>query len=219
MSKRGSVPYFMRQKAARMQGERKVNDYRARNEQNRQQAAQVMTWCAAIALHDLYGVSITEFDSMSKDVMMQVASEYLRKQKYSGERKALADLEAQLGDVMSGYRLPTLAEARSERDLRLIDSQRHAGTLALAVCLVTLQRGWNYGSDKLREVLAEADGNYKQFLQWAVDGRGDDDAKTDGTGQYYAYAKLAEVVKQLTGDSDIAVEVKRGAKPVFVENL
>jgi len=219
MHKRGCVPGFIRQKALRQQGERAKNDYINRAEQNRQQASQVMTWCVTIALHDLYGVGARTFDRMAKDVMTRVADEYTRDRDVWGEWRAIENLKARLGGIMQGYALPSLTRARNEWDTQLIAGQKRAGTLALAICLVTLQEGWGYEPDRLAEVLAEADANYRQFLQWALDGRGDDDAKTDGTGQYYAYAKLAEVVRQLTDEGDIVVRVEENAKPVFVESF
>lgn len=221
----GPVPAFMTQKTQRMRNQRIVNDYKRRSNDNRQQAGGVMTYCTLIALHDLYGIGpkrLADFCGAAGKIQAEYAADLEK----LGQDEALRILNAKAGGAADDYVLPTLAKHASNgyklkeiRDIMLVNDQRFAGRYALTSCLAALRTRWGYGEKRLHDVRAEADKNYRQFLRWAVEGRGDDDAKNDGTGQAYAYEKLAAVVRQIMHDDNIKVEYAAGAKPVFVESF
>lgn len=222
---RGPVPMFMCNKAARQQNQRKQNGYLKRREANGQQTGNVMTCCTVIALADLYSLGPKRLTDFVADVDT-VNAKYKTIWKDANEETARKWLAKQVGNVTDGYRLPTLAKPttgtdswHTVRDTMLVNVQRSNGTYALETCLAALRQKWGYGEKRLRTVMATADANYRQFLQWAVDGRGDDDAPDDAVGQDYAYGKLSAKMQQILHSTDFVVDAAPGERAVFVEKL
>jgi len=221
----GPVPDFLRIKSMRQQNQRKQNGYLKRREANGRQTGSVMTCCTVIALADLYNLGPKRLTDFVADVG-KTNAQYKEIWKNAGEEAARQWLAKQVGGLTEGYVLPTLAKPATDthtwntlRDTMLINVQRSNGAYAMETCLAALRAKWGYGEKRLRAVMREADANYRQFLQWAVDGRGDDDAPDDATGQDYAYEKLTEKMRQILHDESFAVDAGPGERAVFVEKL
>lgn len=168
---------------------------------NRKTTDEVLRYCITIAAFD-----VLEFDKDALDrltaAMKNRADVYTTERAVLGQTRARQLLRERTEPMLDrSFVLPAGEYPRKQHEKDALAERRDAGDLTIRYFVEGLNE-MGYDRAQINAAVEEVRRNYKQFLEWAVD------------GEYTAHTMLGRKVAEITGGS-VEVTAEQGAGPIF----
>lgn len=208
MKRRHTTPRYFARNAA-IQAQRRFLRTRKteaeRLDDHREETGNVLIMCILAAIYDKYGVGEMRLRRVA-DCANEISAKYALEKQVRGEKQAKAALAAAVQQIMPPFLLPALSAPKTEREAVQLAARREAADTVMKIYVQAMHKALGFGADRVAVVVAETEGNFRQFGECTKD------------GEYYGYAVLARKIWQIIHDT-VEVDTSGATEPVFGKTL
>lgn len=208
MKRRHTTPRYFARNAA-IQAQRRFLRTRKteaeRLDDHREETGNVLIMCILAAIYDKYGVGEMRLRRVV-DCANEISAKYALEKQVRGEKQAKAALAAAVQQIMPPFLLPALSAPKTEREAVQLAARREAADTVMKIYVQAMHKALGFGADRVAVVVAETEGNFRQFGECTKD------------GEYYGYAVLARKIGQIIHDT-VEVDTSRATEPIFSKTL
>lgn len=208
MKRRHTTPRYFARNAA-IQAQRRFLRTRKteaeRLDDHREETGNVLIVCILAAIYDKYGVGEMRLRRVV-DCANEISAKYALEKQVRGEKQAKAALAAAVQQIMPPFLLPALSAPKTEQEAVQLAAQREAADTVMKIYVQAMHKALGFGADRVAVVVAETEGNFRQFGECTKD------------GEYYGYAVLARKIGQIIHDT-VEVDTSGATEPVFGKTL
>lgn len=208
MKRRHTTPRYFARNAA-IQAQRRFLRTRKteaeRLDDHREETGNVLIMCILAAIYDKYGVGEMRLRRVV-DCANEFSAKYALDKQVRGEEQAEAALTAAVQQIMPPFLLPALYAPKTEREAVQLAARREAADTVMKIYVQAMHKALGFGADRVAVVVAETEGNFRQFGECTKD------------GEYYGYAVLARKIWQIIHDT-VEVDTSGATEPVFGKTL
>lgn len=208
MKRRHTTPRYFARNAAIQAQRRFLRTRKTEAEQlddHREETGNVLIMCILAAIYDKYGVGEMRLRRVV-DCANEISAKYALEKQVRGEKQAKAALAAAVQQIMPPFLLPALSAPKTEREAVQLAARREAADTVMKIYVQAMHKALGFGADRVAVVVAETEGNFRQFGECTKD------------GEYYGYAVLARKIGQIIHDT-VEVETSGATEPVFGKTL
>ena len=208
MKRRHTTPRYFARNAA-IQAQRRFLRTRKteaeRLDDHREETGNVLIMCILAAIYDKYGVGEMRLRRVV-DCANEISAKYALENQVRGEKQAKAALAAAVQQIMPPFLLPALSAPKTEREAVQLAARREVADTVMKIYVQAMHKALGFGADRVAVVVAETEGNFRQFGECTKD------------GEYYGYAVLARKIGQIIHDT-VEVDTSGATEPVFGKTL
>lgn len=208
MKRRHTTPRYFARNAA-IQAQRRFLRTRKteaeRLDDHREETGNVLIMCILAAIYDKYGVGEMRLRRVV-DCANEISAKYALEKQVRGEKQAKAALAAAVQQIMPPFLLPALSAPKTERETVQLAARREVADTVMKIYVQAMHKALGFGADRVAVVVAETEGNFRQFGECTKD------------GEYYGYAVLARKIGQIIHDT-VEVDTSGATEPVFGKTL
>lgn len=208
MKRRHTTPRYFARNAA-IQAQRRFLRTRKteaeRLDDHREETGNVLIMCILAAIYDKYGVGEMRLRRVV-DCANEISAKYALEKQVRGEKQAKAALAAAVQQIMPPFLLPALSAPKTEREAVQLADRREVADTVMKIYVQAMHKALGFGADRVAVVVAETEGNFRQFGECTKD------------GEYYGYAVLARKIGQIIHDT-VEVDTSGATEPVFGKTL
>jgi hypothetical protein len=208
MKRRHTTPRYYARNAA-IQAQRRFlrtgKTEAERLDDHREETGNVLIMCILAAIYDKYGVGEMRLRRVV-DCANEISAKYALDKQVRGEKQAKAGLTAAVQQVMPPFLLPALYGPKTEREAVQLAARREEADTVMKIYVQAMHKALGFGADRVAAVVAETEGNFRQFGECIKD------------GEYYGYAVLARKIGQII-HSEVEVDTSGATEPVFGKTL
>lgn len=208
MKRRHTTPRYFARNAA-IQAQRRFLRTRKteaeRLDDHREETGNVLIMCILAAIYDKYGVGEMRLRRVV-DCANEISAKYALEKQVRGEKQAKAALAAAVQQIMPPFLLPALSAPKTEREAVQLADRREAADTVMKIYVQAMHKALGFGANRVAVVVAETEGNFRQFGECTKD------------GEYYGYAVLARKIGQIIHDT-VEVDTSGATEPVFGKTL
>ena len=208
MKRRHTTPRYFARNAA-IQAQRRFLRTRKteaeRLDDHREETGNVLIMCILAAIYDKYGVGEMRLRRVV-DCANEISAKYALEKQVRGEKQAKDALAAAVQQIMPPFLLPALSAPKTEREAVQLAARREAADTVMKIYVQAMHKALGFGADRVAVVVAETEGNFRQFGECTKD------------GEYYGYAVLARKIRQIIHDT-VEVDTSGATEPVFGKTL
>lgn len=208
MKRRHTTPRYFARNAA-IQAQRRFLRTRKteaeRLDDHREETGNVLIMCILAAIYDKYGVGEMRLRRVV-DCANEISAKYALEKQVRGEKQAKAALAAAVQQIMPPFLLPALSAPKTEREAVQLAARRETADTVMKIYVQAMHKALSFGADRVAVVVAETEGNFRQFGECTKD------------GEYYGYAVLARKIGQIIHDT-VEVDTSGATEPVFGKTL
>ena len=191
MKRRHTTPSYYARNAA-VQAQRRFLRTRKteaeRLDDHREETGNVLIVCILAAIYDKYGIGEMRLRRVV-DCANEFSAKYALDKQVRGEKQAKATLAAAVQQIMPPFLLPALSAPKTEREAVQLAARRDAADTVMKIYVQAMHKALDFGADRVAVVVAETEGNFRQFGECTKD------------GEYYGYAVLARKIGQIIHDT------------------
>lgn len=208
MKRRHTTPRYFARNAA-IQAQRRFLRTRKteaeRLDDHREETGNVLIMCILAAIYDKYGVGEMRLRRVV-DCANEISAKYALEKQVRGEKQAKAALAAAVQQIMPPFLLPALSAPKTEREAVQLAARREAADTVMKIYVQAMHKALGFDADRVAVVVAETEGNFRQFGECTKD------------GEYCGYAVLARKIGQIIHDT-VEVDTSGATEPVFGKTL
>lgn len=208
MKRRHTTPRYFARNAA-IQAQRRFLRTRKteaeRLDDHREETGNVLIMCILAAIYDKYGVGEMRLRRVV-DCANEISAKYALEKQVRGEKQAKAALAGAVQQIMPPFLLPALSAPKTEREAVQLAARREAADTVMKIYVQAMHKALGFGADRVAVVVAETEGNFRQFGECTKD------------GEYYGYAVLARKIGKIIHDT-VEVDTSGATEPVFGKTL
>lgn len=151
---------------------KKKMDLAAELDLTQDSVVQLTSWCAQIALHELWGLGRTRLDRLTRrqEILggesMAVVMQPDRNGMPQTEKARQMRVEALPDGVPAEFRVPALRTPRTRREVQLKIVGDRAATMAWQLMALACVQELGFGADRLNRLYTEMRRNYEQLNEW-----------------------------------------------------
>lgn len=140
-----------------------IRDQRA---DERDEAAQLFTWCTVIALNQKEGIGASRLNRACNE-MTEFQNRYRSKIYFGSSATATEAMREDLVGICDfGVRLPQLRAPKNRKEEQIQMARNNGAEIAWLVMASTVHLTFGFGKDRLARLKKESLDNYRQYIEW-----------------------------------------------------